>query len=391
MKTTAKSSSSIILTVAAASLLVAALSGCSKSGLLSGPGYEVRFSAGASYMATGTRAGYTGEVTSGTPATAAINWSESDILRLYCPENNISEFAVEPVRYYADYSLKDVTGSNATITHDDMYHGLRWSDDDPDETIYHFYGLYPGPSMSGAQSGIAIGDESTEKVDDVKATCVIPATQSGTKSVTEGTTVFTPDPCLLYMAARTVGKRSEIEESESVFLKFIPLPTVIEFEIQNAYDDNSDMLLKSVALSSSAVNLSGTFTADLAGWTSGTYPVCTASGSDAGDTVSISMTDTSGSPLTVAYGDKVRFTFFLMPCEDATGLSFSVTTTQDGKDETISLKLEDKDAKPVEFGACQKHFIKGIMTPKTATFSINETVIVCPWTYVADPNVIVIK
>lgn len=347
-------------------IAVLGLAGCQKDDEYSGKG--IRF--GVVSGTEETKANYSGAVsTVGSSKYERIDWAVNDLIRIYCPE------ASEPAEtHYQDYKVTSYsTASNGNsrgkiAMADVTAEPLQWND--TEGTPHDFFAVYPSPATTGIASGFGM-NEST-------VTLAFPGIQTPTGITGSASAgyVAAPDTRYLYMVAKTLDVTEPGTSGNEVFLEFLPMVTAIEFTITNNYSNHADMKIVDVSLQTSAsgAKLHGTTSANLATAWSGTvpsFPVPT----NGGATVGIPL-GTLSAPLVVNYGKTVKFTFLLPPFA-ATDLTFGITTTTGG---TRYTKLSTSANVPIEFGARQKHFVKGILVPEHATWIVAGNVIVTPWT-----------
>ena len=285
-----------------------------------------------------------------------IDWESGDVVQI---------FSATSVPHNADYKAGDVTASsyqsNTEITPVNSNRIKWWGEDE--EFVNVFYAVYPSPSVKSGDS-----------FDNGKLKGKIPADQTPrkidtTKADTPRAYVAVADLKNEYMLARTATKYVP-----SVELHFIPMTTAIEFTVTNSSTDGSALLLKSVSVESKDHNISGTFTADLTGWSGSkdlsgrVYPACVApSSDDGGKKVSIyfSGTDICAEGKGLAKGETLTFTLFLRPTTYADDLTFTVERAGGSK---LSTKLVDKDGAFINFPCYKKSYVKGILVPEGEKF-----------------------
>ena len=377
------------------------VTGCRKQGIPASKGDGVLFSASVSGSESGTKTAYAGDNASALSNPENINWLTGDLIRIWSAE--CSEPTTETyggADHWADYAVTptDGTPNKATIAVKSGTVGLRWGEP---KTTHHFYAVYPSPLTTGktGDSGEFAGSSFT-------FTGIIPATQAISGSLTETsstekdktvkTTIAAPDMKNLYMVSKAEAKPEST--SPDVFLKFTPLSTAIQFTIQN--DMTADNMkvdyvkIMSDPKTGTAKNLSGAFSTTLSGtWAkpadvsgpvgsgilgtySNVYPACTEGTTGMSPAVSISFKNTTACTTGIAKGDRLQFTFFLLPTQSVDDLSF-VIKRADGV--ILKNRLEMEDGAKIPFPVHKKTYVKGILVPDGAVWTISFDPTVTPW------------
>ena len=271
-------------------------------------GEEIMFGGSASYNVNGGTKNGTRTVYGGyeniTDGAEPVYWVSTDEVRLYC-----SKAAVKT----ADYMVSDIDGTKTQaglIKKGDA--GLQWGvPTDP----HTFYGVYPIPADNSLKEGTIL-------------TGVIPDVQEYYKdyTTTDGNVVCIPNMQYAYMVAKTVVNKPN-EMPASVYMKFTPIATAVEIELQNdanekAYD------FREVHLSSTNHYLSGTFTANLDNMELGGNsndnvrygtgcPTSITYGADAKKQVAVHLYTEEGAAMTLPAKKTLTFTIFMMPSSSA--------------------------------------------------------------------------
>lgn len=298
-----------------------------------------------------------------------IKWLASDRIRIYSPDA-ARRVAVEageetdenPYYYWADYqvvpntdpttgTLKNLSNDGAVVNPTnpgynqeevgelyDVGNGLVWLNDNRAT----FYGVYPVPSgKNGTGRGVADG----------KFTFMIPSTQTFDEK---------GNMDIAFMTAKTSASRGE-----NVVLNFYPDFTAFEISLK-CEDQESAVKLKSFTIGTHETgagdNLNGEYTVNLSGTKSYSLPT---DASSHGKTI----TSTPSSPETIPAEDTedpLVFTIFALP-RTQSNLYIQFNTTSEDGDKTWKLDLKKKDAngvyQPIDFTACTKHRIYGLMLP----------------------------
>lgn len=329
-------------------------------------GTEVNFSVSSSPRTKASYGSYVG--TGSEPSLQNIEWSTSDRIRVYCAQCSGDK--------YANYQVSTVhpsgTASNsfAQISHLGT-HGLLWG-----TGSHTFYAVHPDPSQI---SGASLNTSS--------AVCIINPDQRGTGTVT-GTAdkVVPPDMRYLWMSAKNT--LTELPDDGDVVLNFKPLTTVLEFTVENGFEDtNSAMNITAISLKSDEFYIAGSFNVNMD--QDGRYTgdnkrpkTSIPTGLNRADCDSVYI-NFGSAPVSVAYGKTLTFTFFLNPgnAYDVDDLTFEIRGKNAGNNATFirSCRLEDKDGLGIEFSSHKKTRITGLLVPEGVTWGINGQIVVSPW------------
>ena len=309
-------------------------------------GEEIMFGGSASYDvdSKGTRTIYGGygEIADGKEP---VYWIQGDKVRLYCPDAAVKT---------ADYSVTatatatDTTGRAAKTDLSKIGDaGLQWGVPTARHT---FYGVYPIPADESLKEGTTL----TGTIPDVQ--------KYKDYTTTDGNVVYNPNMEYAYMVAKTVVNKPN-EMPASVYMKFTPIATAVEIELQNdanekAYD------FREVHLSSTNHYLSGTFTADLGNMELGENsndnvrygtgcPTSITYGADAEKQVAVHLYTEGGAAMTLPAKKTLTFTIFMMPSNQAASdtdviddLKITLITSDGNKTGTlqnISIKKSKKN------------------------------------------------
>lgn len=240
-----------------------------------------------------------------------VYWTQGDDVRVYCPEARFQ---------MSDYDV-DVAGSKVITTSLSRRgdYSLQWG-----ESLSHtFYAVYPAPTTNVEGSDLNGSTSFTGEIPDMQEPANYIAPIEGGYSH-----VFTPDMNYAYMVAKTyVPDRNKI--GTNVYLQFRPIATAVEVTLQN--NTGRNLTFQQIQCYSEAVNIAGTFTAELGGmteYTSGTmqyatgYPAITVGEGE--DAIIIPMQDNAGQDIVVKLGQSVTFTVFMLPNADVNDLQISL-------------------------------------------------------------------
>ena len=374
------------------------VTGCRKQGVPASKGDGVLFSASVSGSESGTKTAYDGT------SPNQINWLSDDLIRIWSAE--CSEPTTESygnADHWADYTVTpESTPNQAKIAVKSGTVGLRWGEE---SATHYFYAVYPSPGTTGKSSDSGnFGESGTPKpftfTGHIPATQTISGDLTSTQTTESGktitTTIAAPDMKNLYMVSK--AKATPESDSPEVFLQFTPLSTAIQFTIQNdmtAGNMKVDYVkIMSDPKTGTAKNLSGAFSTTLSNpWAipsvsatvpgmnytySHDYPVCTEPSDKSGQTsaVSIDFKNTTACTTGIARGDRLQFTFFLLPTQSVDDLSF-VIKRADGV--ILKTRLEMADGAKIPFPVHKKTYVKGILVPDGAVWTISFDPTVTPW------------
>ncbi len=371
-------------------IAVLGLVGCQKDDEYTGNG--IRFSVLSGTEGTKTSYGEATTNDDGKRTSQDINWTEGDLVRIYCPQ------ASAPSTLFEDYSVTPLSdkanqGKIEAANNDP----LLWSN--TAGTLHNFYAVYPSPASMDDGSGFGFsltsitGDDVNGEGVAAVVTLDFPQEQKPVEikdeddSTPTGNYVATPDMRYLYMVAKAKGI-TEPGIKDQVFLSFFPSATAIEFNIQNAYGSKADMNIVEVFLQTPATGMKlwGTTSTDLAAWNYETAKplFSTPEETDGGHKASIpftTTTDAGDAPTAIAWEKTATFTFFLPPYVEAKDLTFGITTkVGDDQFATRTSALSYSTGAPIVFEAFKKHFVKGILVPEGATWIVGGNVVVTDWT-----------
>lgn len=335
-------------TIAVLSCL-AVISACNKEPQPRAAGGAIDFSgtAGGSER-SGSKAYYAGDrYTEGDKTREHIYWSVGDVVRIYCEQASHPNYADETVRHAADYKvagvLSDKSKANIKLDEEKNINGLHWGTGE-----HTFYGVYPSPAALGI----------CKSIPGKAVTGTLPQSQntlSGALTGTSGNYTLAPDLRWQLMVA---GPESyEESDSPTVFLKFTPLTTAIQFTLLNE-NDNS-IIIKELGLLSKGKQISGDFSISDVGTpiTDGFPAVIGSTLTDENRTVKLEL----AYPVTLAKDETLTFTFFLAPVSDANDLYLQLTLSDDT---ALKLRLGRAAADDfLTFPRCKKSFVKVGYTP----------------------------
>ena len=384
---------SIFATFTAAVAVAAALllTGCERA--IDMTGRPVSFSAVAMDYVAGTRSDLPdtrvvyGDISE--TKTQAIEWIKGDLITIHSPQ--CTRIQSDGDKQTCEYIVTEVGSDDASQAGIGLPYyiaeGLQWNG----EGAYTFYALYPGMDTEGMTGNAIVAGEH------VTATGTIPQIQDGTASTDSetGNTVIAPDMRNMYMTARTTVKAEDA--GGDVELDFKPLTTAVEFTITNRLDrveDGSAITISSISLNSENHALNGGFKVymDDPGHYESPYNrprtvLANESVTDAYKTVTIDFGD---SPVTVAYGKTLTFTFFLNPgnATDVDDLTFSIvgTNVDAGQPFSRRTRLATTDGS-IEFPVHQKTRIEGLLLPFGAQWIVTYGPEVESWLHDGGPIV----
>ena len=349
----------------AAFACIAILAGCFPKEEFNQIGKDIKFSARTRSSIIATKTVYSGETVTGgdahTNKVERIDWENGDIIKV------ISEQAESPGE--SEYALTPETEPNGKFryaTADPTAadgHGLQWG-----EGSHIFYAMYPGPSTSGAQSGLGITTDSNGYG---VVSVSLPADQSisttrPSKSESGDSHNYYGDMRLAYMTAATIGAPS----SDPIMLSFTPIVTTFYVTVKNT--TGKAMTLRRVALSSTRDALSGDFTATL-------FNVSAISESYANEpdyvnyncTFTLPNYSSSNSTVYAEFGenglslaatDSVVVALFAQPRprpQFISELTLAVTSDETGE---VRLPLK-QNGNWLQFTGCNKHNINNVQVP----------------------------
>ena len=319
------------------------LAGC--EGKMTEPRTPIRFSASSSAGSAGTRAAYSGVVTSGTER---IDWEQGDLLRIGCVPGDGSGAS------FSDYA---VTG-----------------------------GITPDGFRSAASIALVSGDELywRDCRHDFAALCPSPATEApggGTMAslgyAVSGTTVSASVPKVQELSwsggagvpdmrhAPLMASVSGAAPVETVKLAFRPAFNAFQFTFR--YEKLIPIQVSGFELKSASAALSGAYTVDFHSGTDGapvprvatvTPPVPVLSGSGANNVVTADL------DIAMDENDEFTITVFTVP-GDHDDLEATLFTDYGNK----TLSLRDEDGNWVAFPSCGKARMSGLIIPNSPRIS----------------------
>ena len=330
-------------------------------------GEGVKFTAGSAGL--WTKAYYEDVSSPVAGQTVPIYWEEGDLVRIFCEECGSPEIG-DPDSRFADYVVIGFERDDATQAHlaQQTETILRWGSED----THNFYAVYPTPDVS---DGISYFPSMTQDKDKLKLTASVPKTIAAAQAVGG---VIKADFMYQYLLAKT-SVEGWSGDNEGVFLKFKPVVTAIDFTIQNGTGNELDIV--GIALESAGHNISGTFTADLAGWdtsSSTSYPPCTSG--DGEKTVQLSFAGYDGGHIALANEATLNFTMFMAPCsEDVNDITFKVYKS-DGTWVSTKLAYNDAAKTGVSFPNHKMTYVTGLLVPNGAQWTVKYSADVNYWT-----------
>ena len=302
--------------------------------------------AGFEDSAPGTKTEYSGKDYSyGGKTFERIDWVVNDKIEIYSPqaENPLATDERPKSNHYVvtNVSAGDESENDGTNKGKDFAKlanvgeaGLRWNGTQK----HDFYAMYPSSEMfrpaggdipANIKSGVFMGlDKETNSkvmvygiVSDVQQPTVVEDPEN------PGSYIAKPDMNNAYMVAKTTV---DPEQSNQVKLSFVPIVTAVEIELVNIA--SSAVTIREIQVASDEPIVGG-FTADLSGWTEGTYPTCTnltaaADATEAEKEIQVTTLMQSGGTYTgvsLAPNATLKFTVFLLPESDIENLIVRVS------------------------------------------------------------------
>lgn len=302
--------------------------------------------AGFEDSAPGTKTEYSGEDYSyGGKTFERIDWVVNDKIEIYSPqaENPLATTERPKSTHYVVTNL-EAGDENAGSTGKGSDYaklanvgeaGLRWNGTQK----HDFYAMYPSSEMfrpaggdipANIKSGVFMGlDKETNSkvmvygiVSDVQQPTVVEDPKN------PGSYIAKPDMNNAYMVAKTSVDHPT--QSSQVKLSFVPIVTAVEIELVNIA--SSAVTIREIQVASDEPIVGG-FTADLSGWTEGTYPTCTnltaaSEATDAEKEIQVTTLIKSGDSYTgvsLAPEATLKFTVFLLPGSDIKNLIVRVS------------------------------------------------------------------
>ena len=331
------------------------LAGCQKEGGLSGSkDGQFRFGV-SSKVLTRTEYGDYNE----TGKHQDINWTKDDQIRIYSPTAarrvGVEKGLAADQRYYwADYKVilppdaSDKTKATIENLNNDgngLGNGLAW--ERGKENVEHtFYAVYP-----------AVGQRGVEPDEDEGITSVPGTSGEIALNIPAGNQNFSEKGNLEqygYMTAYAKGKGTD----KNISLDFYPAFTAFEISIRSADAAIGFSSFTLSAASETAPALTGSYKAKYDASGKRTYDFTAADAATGNRSISVNL---NGQSAPAASEDKdLTFTVLALP-RDLSGLSVTFALAGSGTTVTRTLKLNDKNGKPVSFTGGNKHRIYGLV------------------------------
>ena len=322
-------------------LLAAALVSCQKESGSS----SIQFQARTSWHQgeAGTKTTYTGDVTSeqvsgNTKKTERIDWTEGDLIRVYCPQAYASGSADT---HFSDYAVSSTSSSGtvctATIVSDG--NGLQWGSGSHD-----FYAMYPSPDTEGLEGA---------SFDDGTMVFTMPSEQTIIRK-DESSLAFDPDMRYAPMLAEaSIGSAGS-----SVSLDFSPKYTAYEFTINKG--SLATIHLTRFTLTSTTGYLTGCYTIN-----KGAYDTV-ASVTNGGKSITVDMSGI------VLDADNATLSFMVLALpQTVSGLELFFEGEEIG---VRSFKLNKSDGTPISLAPFRKYFISGISLPAPVGANLDDSI-----------------
>lgn len=259
-----------------------------------------------------------------------IYWEQDDEIAIYCPQ------AIQPETQLVHYKItpdpNDKSTSSAVTRVGDV--GLQWGDRDKE---HRFYGFYPASAVKGTETDGRIMSE-------------IPVFQSVTEWKDNGNAVgkgkvYTgvPDTKFAYMFAYTAVTPSSLTaENADIPLKFSPLVTILEVEVNGPKSGSPVKVTNINVTSTDGTALAGNFECLISDRSGKCTPVNDATVTNR---VSVSCYDNDKDEfIELGVGDKLKVKLFLLPYtgHDIQQGSLKVTvSTLNGAAKTKTLQTAD--------------------------------------------------
>lgn len=256
-----------------------------------------------------------------------VYWEQDDEIAIYCPQ--ASQPASQLVNYKITPDDDNPATSSAVTKIDEDAPGLQWGTDDE----HRFYGFYPAKAVLGTETDGRIKGN-------------IPVEQNVVKwekiEATDGTITYNgvPDTDLAYMFAYQSVKKSELVNNPDIPLKFKPLVTILEVEVNGPKSGSSVKVTNINVTSSNGTPLAGNFECLISDQSGDCTPI-----NDATVTNRVSVSCYNNNDfIELGVGDKLKVKLFLLP---ETGVdiekgSLKVTvSTLNGAAKTKTLQTAD--------------------------------------------------
>ena len=309
----------------------------------------IRFTASSG---VGTKASYSGQQIDGRER---VDWTSGDVIQIFCyqsitPETHQCDYVVSgtisPSGYYSTGSLERRAGDI----------GLRWGEEGVTHT---FFAISPANYANSSVTFRYFADNGTATYQ-----ATIPSSQPPVSVSADNNGNYTAAPNMKHLIM--VSQASAVPEDRTVVMDFKPVVTAVDFTIMNGYNDQSNMALSKIRLSSTSSALSGIFVSEF-GSTSTTY-------SSTGNSVEIPFS----SPASVAYGKTLKFTLFMLGDENPSATDIDNLTIELITDDDTSIQSVLKTtAGNMTFPRSKKSYVTGLIVPGA-----------CVWTISAEPDAV---
>ena len=231
-----------------------------------------------------------------------IYWEQDDEIAIYCPQ------AIQPETQLVHYKItpdpNDKSTSSAVTRVGDV--GLQWGDRDKE---HRFYGFYPASAVKGTETDGRI-------ISEIPVFQAVKKWEDNGKAVGQGK-VYTgiPDTKFAYMFAYTAVTPSSLTaENADIPLKFNPLVTILEVEVNGPKSGSSVKVTNINVTSSDGTALAGNFECLISDRSGTCTPVNDATVTNR---VSVSCYDNDKDKfIELGVGDKLKVKLFLLPYTD---------------------------------------------------------------------------
>lgn len=333
-------------------------------------GDKIVFGASMNYESNGkqTRTVY-GDKQTGKGGYTEIKWLEGDQVRIYCEQTLDATVGIGGVegaakRNYCDYTVAgDYVPSNTAPTDGQFetnhYVGLEASAEGDEglcwgEGAHTFFGVYPSPSMlKEVADATGYADDllaaNAIKIEPDLVTAYLPNLQRPRQFVpyNANENLYEIHPAMRY--AYMVAQQPEASATGNVDLVFKPIVTAVEMTLQNSGNANIGGVTM-ISLSSDKI-ISGDFTCN-----PGNLKVTNLSGDDSHKVVTIPVA-ADGSSITLAPGDRIKFTAFMVPGTDLNSITVTLVYANGVATKRATLSA-GSDVKIVQ--AQKKNFITNV-------------------------------
>ena len=290
-----------------------------------------------------------------------VDWTNGDMIWIWSPESE------RPTSHEAYYVIRDVNpngycseaGLDLYSTEGTVY-GLQWNDD---VATQHFFSVFPVPLRNrSVLVRLFMNEGQWDDTCSAYFGATVPGTQAPTSvSTVSGGIVAEPDGNNLIMEAQDA-----CEPNTLVHLDYQPVVTAVEFIVKNGYADESAMSLQSIKLSADSDPIVGQFIKYFTGARQTSF-----------ENTSTNLEIPFSTPVSVAYGQTLKFTVFMLGLEDSTdpdidNVTIEFVTTGADANTTNSIKAKLKTTQGVmAFPRGKKSYVTGFLIPGASAWTIS--------------------